>query len=243
MTDEQLQEKLRIRRILIISAIFILISVALAYYRISTDSVIRKYKGDQGQAETLQTQIDTLTDQVSQLQSSIEQNGKELVSFTEDKIKYINLASSLSNQFNVRLSKLSVSDVWTEGQMAGMTTDIEIEGSLANIRSFVEEYCGSKYTNRINEISCRPIDRYPWLARTIDGERVLSWFDLTDETKAYEDHLAESELPDESNRFEAGVAVAPSGSELGESQYITLDDMFAAKTMRVYLQIDFLGRE
>lgn len=241
MTDEQLYQRLKIRRITILAAILILFSALFVYYRVSTEAEVQKYKNDLAQETSLQKQIDDLTTQNTQLQMNIEETGKELVSFSEDKLKYINLASNLSNKYSVRLNKLSVSDVWTEGQMAGMTTDIEIEGAMANIRSFVEEYCGSKYTNRINAISCRPIDRYPWLARSIDGNRVLTWFDLTEESKAYESEVGNEGI-DESKRFEAGVAVAPSGTTLGESLYITLADMFSSKNMRVYLNIDFLGR-
>lgn len=241
MTDEQLRTRLKIKRTMLLAVLLLLLSSPLIYFKVATDAEVEKYESDKAQEASLQTQADQLEQQNLELQQSIDENGRELVSFSEDKLKYINLASELSEKLDVRLNKLSVSDIWTDGQMSVMTTDIEIDGDMVSVSNFVRQYCGGN-TSRINKISCRPIDRYPWLARTIDGDKVLSWFDLTDEESSYEQYVQENDLPDESNRFEAGIPVAPEGTEIAEIDYITIGDMFADKTMRTYLQIDFLGR-
>lgn len=242
MRDAQLAKNIKIKNMLIASFLLIVISSGLGYFKFSTDAEVAKYRSDKAKEDSLQDQIDEMTEQNSQLQYSIDENGKELVSFTEDKIKYINLASELSQKYSVKLNKLAVSDVWSEGQMSVMTTSVEVDGDLQDIANFINEYCGANYTNRINIVSCRPIDRYPWLTRTIDGTRVISWFDLEEEQTNYETYIKENDTADISEGTENGTLVTPPGTTLSPATYITIDDMFASKTMRVYLQIDFLGR-
>lgn len=187
MSDEQIRRRLRIRNRLIFSVALIVVSACLLYFRFYTEAIVDLWKREKQQEESLNSQIQTLTDANNQLMSTIEENGKELVSFSSDKLKYVNLASELSLENDVRINKLTVSNVWTEGEMSGMTTTIEIEGLLTDVQDFVNEYCSTDYTNRINVISCRPSGRQVWLARDIDGEKVLTWFNLEEDEMLYED--------------------------------------------------------
>lgn len=271
MTDEQLNRRIAIKRLLIVAAILILVSCGLFYFRISTEGQVQLYHQQKSQEASVQAQVEQLTSANNQLMATIEENGKELVSFSEDKIKYINLASELSLEHNVVINKLTVSDVWQEGEMSGMTTSIEVEGQLTDVRAFVEEYCGVNYTNRINVVSCRPSGRYVWLSRGIDEQKVLSWFDLSEDEALYQEQLEQQEAEEYRANQEFGLPVAQDPAEAptlaGEIIYdpasdtyidsltgsiltqdeleetpITLEKMFADAPMKVYLVIDFLGR-
>lgn len=269
MSDEQLKRRMAIRHTLLGSALLFLAALGMLYFRYSTAADYNTYTAQKSQESTIQQQVDSLTSANNQLLATIEENGKELVSFTEDKIKYINLASELSLKHSVRINKLVVSDVWQEGEMSGMTTSIEVEGPLSDVRAFVESYCGTDYTNRINVVSCRPSGRYAWLSRTIDGEKVLSWFDLGEDIAMYQEQRDEEATLAKQQGQEFGIPVAdidagvaevmpvydpeakvfkdPSTGlvipqEVIDSTPITLDKMFADQPMKVYLVIDFLGR-
>ena len=161
MTSEVAVSRLFNKRVLTFAALFFLLSCVLFYYWFSTNQEIDTYNAQKNQEENLNNQVELLQADNNSLRDTIEQTGKELVSFSEDKLTYINLASTLSAQNSVHIDKLVVSDVWNEGTMACMTTQIEVEGELENVQKFISSYCDVRYTNRINVVSLRPIDRYP----------------------------------------------------------------------------------
>lgn len=269
MSDEQLKRKADIKRILIGCALLLLAAVGLFYFRWRTNNEVEVYHAQKAQEASAQANVERLQQSNNQLMAIIEENGQELVSFSEDKIKYINLASSLSLSHSVRINKLVVSDVWTEGEMSGMTTTIEVEGKLSQVEAFIEDYCGTNYTNRINVVSCRPTGRYAWLSRGTDQENVLSWFNLGPDEAMYAEQQAveqqgisqtisgsssglpvlwadESQLsysydPETGRFLYNGTQVEVPQSVLDETP-ITLEKMFADNQIKAYLVIDFLGR-
>ena len=270
MSDEQLKRKSSIKKILILSGVLLLASVMLMYFRYATNASYQTYQSQKAQEGSVRDNVMVLSNANSELLVIIEENGKELVSFSEDKIKYINLASELSIQHGVTINKLTVSDVWNEGEMSGMTTSIEVEGDLTAVKEFIEDYCSTEYTNRINVVSCRPAGRYAWLERGIDGENALTWFDLGPDQAMYEEqenvsssgllqlqapdgdfglpitNMSELDLPytydAATGKFVySGTSVAVDQDTLDETP-ITLEKMFADSPMKAYLVIDFLGR-
>lgn len=257
MTDEQLHIRMINKRIIAVAIFFFLISAGLFYYYFSTATELDTFNQKKSQEETLKTQVANLESENSSLRATIDQTGKELVSFSEDKIKYINLASKLSEENEVQINKLSVSDVWDEGQMAGMTTSIEVQGDLENVKNFINSYCGINNTNRINIVSCRPIGRFPWFTRGIDNKDVLTWLELDAEVSFWDEVQREDRRRLSNAMSEAGIAASDIDSsgnlssvleDLGmeeeeKEKPIDLEQMFAKKTFKVYLQIDFLGRQ
>lgn len=269
MTDEQLKRKADIKKILFGSGLLLLLACGLLYFRWSTTPEVDAYKAQKAQEANVQSQVSTLNTANAELMAVIDENGQELVSFTEDKIKYINLASQLSLSHQVRINQLSVSDVWQEGEMSGMTTTIEVEGELTDVKEFIEEYCSTNYTNRINVVSCRPTGRYAWIARNIDDNSVISWFNLgpdeamyieqqqQEQAEAYQNQsqaefglpitfVEESDLsysydPNTGKFLYNGTSVEVPQSVLDETP-ITLEKMFANNLIKAYLVIDFLGR-
>ena len=247
MTDEQLHVRMINKRIIIVAILLLLLSGGLFYYWYKHASDITTYEQQKAREVTLQQQVNQLEEANNALRGTIEQTGKELVSFSEDKIKYINLASKLSDENDVQINKLTVSDVWDEGQMSGMTTTIEVEGPLDNVRNFVNSYCGINYTNRINVVSCRPVGVYPWFSRGIDDNRALTWLNLDEEQTKYDTLQREERAQLSQAAMEAGIPSALPDSIIQEQDEeerpITLSKMFEEKTFKVYLVIDFLGRQ
>lgn len=244
MSDEQLHARAINRRIIVVAVLLMLVSIGLLYFYFSTDADIQSYNSAKAQETSLRNQVTTLEQANAQMMSTIEQTGLELVSFTEDKIRYINLASALALRYNVDIGKLTVSDVWQEGTMAGMTTTIEICGSLENIKNFVNAYCDSGSTNRVNVISLRSTDRYVWVERDIDNNQILQWIDLSLEESYYEKYMKDLENERQQAATEAGIAVAPTESpEVKDELPITLATLFSDSQFKIYLEIDFLGRQ
>lgn len=241
MTDEQLHLRMINKRIIAFAVFLLFVTAELLYYWYANGDVVKFYQSQKREEASLQSELISAENLNNQMRDTIEQTGKELVSFSEDKLKYINLASSLSDKHSVTIDKLSVSDVWSEGAMAGMTTEIQFQGKLSNVKNFINDYCSTNYTNRITVVSLKPMERYPWLSRSIDGKIVLDWFDLE-----YEQYLQKGSDADAKRKlteelYEAGMLdQVPSEEE--EEVPISTAQMFSEKTYTVYMKIDFLGR-
>ena len=91
MTDEQLHRRMISKRLLIVSVLLLLLGAGLLYYRFYRQPELQQYRAQKAQETSLQSQITQLQATNGQMSATIEENGKELVSFSEDKIKYINL--------------------------------------------------------------------------------------------------------------------------------------------------------
>ena len=244
MTDEQLHVRMVNKRMIIIAFLLLLISGLLGYYYYSTSSDVANYATQKSKESSLKQQVDSLEAANATLRATIDQTGRQLVSFSEDKIRYINLASEMATAHSVEIDKLTVSDVWDEGSMAGMTTTIEVEGTLSAIKEFINGYCGLNNTNRINVVSCRPIGRFPWLSRTIDDQLVLEWMDLSHEEALYTDLLRSERREMTEAATEAGIPIADLALDGSQPEIpITLDQMFGDQDFKIYLVIDFLGRQ
>ena len=246
MTDEQIRTRTMNKRLFLISLVLLLISGALVFYWHSNESVLDDYKSQKASETSLRSQVAALENENNSLRNTIEQTGKELVSFSENKIMYINLASQMAEESGVEINKFTVSDIWTEGTMSGMTSSIEVRGSLFQIKNFINKYCGLNYTNRVNVISCRPEGRYPWFQRNIDGEQVLTWLDLSYEDNLYQNQQSEERQALLEAAIEAGISIAdlfPEEEEENTEVPISLAQMFEDKVFKAYLEIDFLGRQ
>ena len=244
MTDEQLHVRMINKRMIIVAFLLLMISAGLGYYYYSTGSDVVNYAAQKSKEAGLQSRVEALESANAQLRATIDQTGRQLVSFSEDKIRYINLASEMATEHSVEIDKLTVSDVWDEGSMAGMTTTIEVEGTLSAIKEFINGYCGLNNTNRINVMSCRPVGRFPWLSRTIDNELVLDWMDLTYEQSLYVDLLRSERREMTEAATEAGIPVADLELDGAQPEIpITLDQMFGDQDFKIYLVVDFLGRQ
>lgn len=234
------KKKFRSRNLFIVALLLFVMSGGLLYYSSTNEATVKNYEADVASASSLESQIASLTQENERLTSTIEQNGKELVSFTDDKNKYTTLASDLSKTYNVKLNKLTVSDIWQDGQMAVMTTNVELSGTYDNVRKFVDEYCSNEYTNRINVVSLRQDEDYVWVSRDIDGELILDWFDLSEEQSYYDKFVQEKEAERQALANAAGVKLESTTAE--ERDPISLEVLWRDVPIKAYLEIDFLGR-
>ena len=242
MTDEQLHRRLVAQRLLIVAVILLLAAAGLLYYRSTQLPGLANYRALRAQESSLEQEVQNLQSQVSTVSATIEENGKSLVSFNDDRNVFITRASDLAVKYGVIMDELSVSDVWTEGSMAGQTARVQVRGSMQGVRGFLSEYCDPTVTNRITHVSCRPTDEYPWMTRYIDDLNVLGWLDLSEEESLYLGELQELRRQQQQAALNGGESVEfydPTQTRPS----IKLDDMFKDFTFRLYLEVDFLGRQ
>lgn len=243
MTDEQLHRRLISKRLLIVAIILLLASAGLLYYRSTRLPELESYKAAKAQEAGLQAQVQQLQTDLSSKTATIEENGKHLISFSEDNTVFVNRASTLASKYSLGMNSLSVSGVWNEGTMAGMTAQVEVQGTLDGIRGFISEYCDPNYTNRIISVACRPDEDYPWLSRYIDDLNVLDWLDLTAEFEKYANEEDELRRQQGQEILNNGGTILDITTEEDTNRALTLDDMFKQFTFNLYIEVDFLGRQ
>ena len=243
MTDEQLHRRLIAKRLLIIAVLLLLAAAGLLYYRSTQLPALAQYRSLRAQEASLEQRVQQLQNDNASKQSIIEENGRTLVSFAEDRNVFVSRASDLAVSNGVVVTELSVSSVWSEGSMAGQTARVEVEGSLAGVRGFISQYCDPSVTNRITHISCRPKEDYPWMARYIDELQVLKWLDLTAEEQKYASEVQELYRQQQQEILNGGGSVENLIDPYATEPSITLDDMFKDFTFKLYLEVDFLGRQ
>lgn len=232
-----------VRKNILIGCLFAVCAGGSVYYYNSTQGIVDTYNSERSQAKSIQQQISQMEQSTADLQAVVD-NSKQLVSFSDDKIKYITLASELSKKYNVKLNKLTVSDLWQEGQMSVMTTQVEIIGSLEDARSFVDEYCSTEYTNRINVVSMRQDEDFVWVSRGIDGKPILRWFNLEAEAAYWQDYYKEKELEKKLLAAQAGVSYTPTTPTTdNKKEPISMEELWETTPVKLFLEIDFLGRE
>lgn len=139
MTDEQLHRRMISTRLLIVAVVLLLAAAGMLYYRSYRQPELVNYRSLKAQEEGLQNTITSMQSEVASRQASIDQNGQQLVSFSEDRNVFVTRAAELAQTCGVGMPKFSVSKEWNEGSMGGMTVQIEIEGGIEGIRNFL---CG-----------------------------------------------------------------------------------------------------
>lgn len=243
MTDEQLHRKLVAKRLIIVAVILLIAAGGLLYYRSTNLPALAQYRSLKAQEASLEGQVQQLQTDNAAKQAIIEENGRSLVSFSDDQNVFVTRATDLALQNGVKVTELSVSSVWSEGSMSGQTARVEVEGSLGGVRGFVSQYCDPTVTNRITHISCRPTDDYPWMSRYMDQLNVLGWLDLKDEEAKFATELQDYYRQQNQQALNEGESVMQFVDPNATRPSITLDDMFKDFTFKMYIQVDFLGRQ
>lgn len=242
MTDEKISRRKAVMKSVITCVVLLAVCLASIGFVMFTQVDVDEWELAKEKEHSLQMQLDSVAAQNSQLSATIEETGKKLVSFSDDKLTYIDKASTLSITHEVQINKLTVSDVWSEGQMSGMTVTIEVQGNTKDVQDFVLEYCSSQSANRVNSISYRPADKYVWVQRSVDDSRVLSWFDLQEEEAQYAVNQQKQQQKSAVVKMEGDLATADDGDTVDESDEISIETMFADRPVKAYLVVDFLGR-
>lgn len=238
MKPKKVSKQVKIK--LLFTALFAGISFATFNYQMENKSIVETYESDRQQESSLRSQVESLTSETQSLQDTVD-NSSELVSFSDDKIRYITLASDLSKSYNVKMNKFTVSDIWKDAEMSVMTTKIELVGALSDIRKFVDAYASTNYVNRVNIVSLRQDEDFVWVSRDIDGKPILSWFNLDSETAYWQSYYREKEL--EKKALAAAAGEVYNSPLDAEKEPISMQALWEETPMKIYLEIDFLGRE
>lgn len=225
MYELTIEEKVKIKRLINIVAILIILSIAFLFGKYLSRGYISESKAAMQEKAVLQTQVDSLKADINGLNDTIKNSKKALMSLETDENEYINLAGELSKTYNVKLSKFEISPVKKNNKIGSLTTCIELEGSFANIKAFITDFC--KNTNAIKTLSLRQKDEFIWLKREIDKNIILNWFD-SDNIENVRDFSEQSQSIAEP---QTNTSAKP----------MSVDTLFNTAEMRCYLEIDFIG--
>lgn len=134
---------------------------------------------------SLDTQVSNTLNQLSSLQYSIDSAGKVFVDLDENQDDYVKAIGLLCNANLLNIHKMTVGDVVAEeGGIATMNVELELQGDLSHVRSFINDVYDSEMVVRVNSFSYRlEGDAFSWMWRAIDDNDMVSWWDISNVTE------------------------------------------------------------
>ena len=129
--------------------------------------------------------IDTMSAELEQYEEKLEKSIYTYTDLEKNKSSFVDTLNGLAQKNSLKVNKLIVGDSTQMGSLQSLVVDLELDGSIYNIRDYVQNLYDTGIVSRITSISYRT--KYPdnvsvgWLWRSIDDATALPWFSLEDE--------------------------------------------------------------
>lgn len=138
-------------------------------------------KKDINQTASLATKITGLAQQTDAIRDELQQTGKVYGDLFLEKDSYISYLGDVTMANNLTINKLTVDDVVpADKDMSSMKAEIELQGTLYDVKNFVQQLYASEVVNRINSFSYRlqNDNNLQWMWRAIDNKNLVDWWNL-----------------------------------------------------------------
>lgn len=208
-----------------IAAILFLVSITLLCLgHFILDPRYAGLKDSISQTSVIAQQITSVMQETDAYTETLDKSGKTYDNLASKKDSYISYLGSLTQQNSLNINKMTVNDITDAGnQLYSMKVEIELQGSLYNVKNFVQQLYDSETFSRINAFSYRlqseseKKDQLQWMWRSIDDQQLIPWWTLTSDNQ---DSTA---------------------TENQEESLLSADDLMAHGTSLCYLEVEFLG--
>ena len=168
--------------------------------------------------------ISTTVDETSRYIRTLSTSGKKFENLQTEKDKCIEFLGTVAQKNQLNINKMTADDVIPAGRMSTMQVDIELQGSLYNVKNFVQQMYDSEIVSRINSFSYRlqgedSTTTFPWMWRAIDNDTLVPWWNITGD----EEPITYVSSPEENVKI------------------LNADTMMRHGTALCYLQVEFIG--
>jgi len=211
-----------------IRLVIVLLAIGLALFGLRCYLVpqLENKIAEAADAAKMDSQVSTITNEYSSLNYQVESYGKQFVNLAANEETYIDHLGTLCDANKLEIAKMTVGDIvpCEQQNVDAMQIDLEVNGDLYHINSFISDLSNSGMLCRIQTVSYR-VDKttFPWMWRTIDDEIAIPWWDTT----GVDAYLLED--PDDANTDDPDV--------------LDVNAFMKQGTAVCYLEINFLGTE
>lgn len=209
-----------------ITVVLLIVSVALL--SLGHFVLTPKYselKDSISQTSVIAQQITSVMQETDAYTDTLNKSGKKYDNLASKKDSYISYLGSLTQQNSLNINKMTVDDITDAGnQLYSMKVEIELQGSLYNVKNLIQQLYDSDTFSRINSFSYRLQSesdkkaQLQWMWRSIDDQQLIPWWTLS--TDGEDDTAAATNQ---------------------EEDLLSADDLMAHGTALCYLELEFLG--
>lgn len=194
-------------------------SVLLMWMRSTLIPQIETANADDTDPQQVEQQISILQQEIKALEDTTKDSGKQIGVLAEEKDRYVALLGTLCQNNSLVVNKMTVGESKpVEGNLYALPVNVELQGTLPQIQSFLATLSQADYLCRVREISCREQAEYTWLWRQIDDDTFVPWWTVATAAPTEE---AVTDTP-----------AVPS---------ILASTLMNASNMLCYIQLDYLG--
>ena len=164
--------------------VFIIIgAIALTITQLWLEPSYEKSKEDIASASSLVRQINATQAEADLAVQELNASGKVYGDLLREKDAYIEFVGGLAQENQLNINKMTVDDIESVGTLYSMKARIELQGSLYNVKNFVQGLYDAETISRINSLSYRlqaedGQETFPWMWRSIDDEQLVPWWSL-----------------------------------------------------------------
>lgn len=221
MEFEEKKERKEWRSDLMKAAVFAVIAaIAICLSLFLLNPKYEEMKEQIAQTSTIARKITSTLDEADQYLMALDASGKVFNNIVLDKDSYIQYAGVVAQENQLKINKMTVDDILDRGTIYTMRAQIELQGSLYNVKNFVQELYDSETVCRINSFSYRiqaeDGTSFQWMWRSIDDQQLVPWWNLQ-------------------------VSSEDSSSSTGEPEMLDADKLLRHGTALCYLDVEFIG--
>lgn len=173
----------KIKKDLKSAAIFIVIGFLMFGLRFFIAPAAESKISSAEEMTKLDQQVSNTTQQLNNLQYTIDASGKIFIDLYSNKDNYVRALGLLCDANKLNIHKMTVGDIAEDEatEIITLPVRLELQGDLYNIRSFLNDLNTSEMLCRVNTLSYRlSNESFSWMWRAIDDENVVNWWDISD---------------------------------------------------------------
>lgn len=178
MTHSETKQMIRKLKVILVM-VFLIFGCSVG--RMFLGPVVETSITDAERVTSLDSQISSTQKELENLQYTIDNSGKEFIDLASNKDNYVKALGLLCDANQLNIHKMTVGDLVAEdGGLSTMSVVLELQGSLDEVKNFVNDIYSSEMLCRINSISYRlQNSTFSWMWRNIDENDVVSWWDIS----------------------------------------------------------------
>lgn len=228
-----IQERKSILKYLQILLILVVLCIMVVFGRYFLAFQITSQIDSAKELTMLESEVQAANQKLENLESRLQNSSKTMISLSGNSDKYVKALGLLCEANGVNINKMSVSDVKQDqvgsassSNVSIMPIALELQGSLAQIRAFIQDLFDSEMVCKIESVSYRQENQtFAWMWRDIDENNMIDWWDITD-VEGYLTSDPEEEVIKEE-----------------EQELLDANAFLRHSTALCYLQIQIIGME
>lgn len=174
-----LKSKEMVMKCAIQSVIFIAVSFLFGMVAVELFQVAQEKQADYQQYQVLSNKAAEKEQSVALLKESLSQYPTVDRLITQK--EFVDFAGNICDRNQLKLNKMTGGTLAAEEDAARIQFQIEVQGKPEGMRTFLESLSTLPSLLTVKQVSYRRADDFTWLYRNIDEDKILTWWDMSNQ--------------------------------------------------------------